>query len=509
MNYKKLTFVLFIALYSSVACVTNVQQSAKIKNDNTQLVEIKKIERPIRLFLQQISSNSAILKWRGSANQACIIKESGKVNTDTHCGKAVNSENNHKEVYFNHLTPDTSYKYTVGSYSEDLYRFQTAPDKGKLPKNGNVRIWIIGDSGTAIPMKPNESNPYSDDAQKVLDGYLSYQSNHPSPLNLFLMLGDNAYEEGTDAEWQSAVFELYPTLLSQSALWPTIGNHEMGSGEIDIPDHGKVFSSGISLSSNPDSYVTKNNLVSSRMPYLDIFTLPTRGEVGGVPSGTEQYYSFDYSNLHIVSLDSQLSARNEILRSAMKEWLISDLSASTQQWTIVIFHHAPYSKGSHDSDVSDFGIDQPMIDMREEFTSVFEDYGVDMVYSGHSHSYERSYYLNGHRGVANTFNATKHAELNQNSAPAVGYGNEEYYQTSPSSHSNDKVVYTVAGSSGYVSLGEGKLDHPAHVIQKHDIQKRRGLSELGSVVIDATSTQLIAHFINQLGEIKDTVTINR
>ena len=39
------------------------------------------------------------------------------------------------------------------------------------------------------------------------------------------------------------------------------------------------------------------------MPYLNIFSLPTNGEVGGLPSGTEQYYSFDYANVHIVSLD--------------------------------------------------------------------------------------------------------------------------------------------------------------------------------------------------------------
>ena len=46
------------------------------------------------------------------------------------------------------------------------------------------------------------------------------------------------------------------------------------------------------------------------MPYLNIFSLPAAGESGGVASGTEQYYSVNYGNVHVVSLDSQLSARD-------------------------------------------------------------------------------------------------------------------------------------------------------------------------------------------------------
>ncbi len=96
-------------------------------------------------------------------------------------------------------------------------------------------------------------------------------------------------------------------------------------------------------------------------------------DVGGVASGTEQYYSFDYGNVHFVSLDSQLSARDKIQRDAMRGWLIADLSSNQLDWTVVIFHHPPYTKGSHDSDEkpsSYFGIDTPIIDMRKEFTPV-------------------------------------------------------------------------------------------------------------------------------------------
>ena len=66
----------------------------------------------------------------------------------------------------------------------------------------------------------------------------------------------------------------------------------------------------------------------------------------------------------MVSLDSQLSNRDEAKRAAMRDWLVRDLQSNTLDWTVVIFHHPPYSRGeNHDSD-----LEQAEIDMRETFT---------------------------------------------------------------------------------------------------------------------------------------------
>ena len=43
------------------------------------------------------------------------------------------------------------------------------------------------------------------------------------------MLGDNAYPNGTDLEYQAGVFDSFPRMLRQSVLWPTIGNHDAAS----------------------------------------------------------------------------------------------------------------------------------------------------------------------------------------------------------------------------------------------------------------------------------------
>ena len=69
----------------------------------------------------------------------------------------------------------------------------------------------------------------------------------------WLMLGDNAYSDGTDAEYQDAVFDMYPSLLRQTVVWPTLGNHDGHSADSD----------------------------TLTGPYYGIFTLPKSGVAGG------------------------------------------------------------------------------------------------------------------------------------------------------------------------------------------------------------------------------------
>src|SRR5438445_7064826 len=86
---------------------------------------------------------------------------------------------------------------------------------------------------------------------------------------------------------------------------------------------------------------------------------------------------------------------------AMAIWLESDLQANTNQWIIAYWHHPPYTKGSHDSDT-----ETELIEMRQNALPILESYGVDLVLCGHSHSYERSFLLDGHYGLSSTLNDT-------------------------------------------------------------------------------------------------------
>src|SRR6185436_4319219 len=145
-----------------------------------------------------------------------------------------------------------------------------------------------------------------------------YAATNGAP-DFWMMLGDNAYNSGQDSEYQAAVFDMYPTILRNKFVWPTLGNHESGQ-----------------------------STTSSDFPYLDIFSLPHNAEAGGIPSGTQKYYSFDYANIHFICLDSMTSGRTDT--TPMANWLEMDLAATAQEWVIVFFHHSLYTKGTHDSD---------------------------------------------------------------------------------------------------------------------------------------------------------------
>ena len=455
--------------------------------------------QPERLFLQQVTASSVIIKWRGGSEGVCFSQDESQLADYT---AASVTEADHKEVLLKGLNADTLYYYGVGDnvVGSDEQAFRTAPVTGELPASGQIRILVVGDSGTASPTVEKHSPDAFNSSALSYEGFKQY--NNSQPLDLFLMLGDNAYEDGSDEEYQAAVFNLYADLLNKTTLWPTIGNHEMGVGDLTANGEILLTASSFNQATTINGYRASADDTGSRMPYIDIFTLPANGEAGGVPSGTEQYYALNYGSVHIVSLDSQVTARDADARAAMLDWLQSDLSANTLNWTIVIFHHPPYSKGSHGSDtthinIAQFGHDQPMVDMRVEFTPIFEAYGVDLVYSGHSHSYERSAYIHNHTGNSDTFDPSIHAELNDSGEIASGQDDEAYGQVSHSG-TDDKVVYTVAGNAG--KLSNAALDHPAHLA---------AFVELGSVLIEAGESEMTATFINDKGAVLDYVTITR
>jgi hypothetical protein len=107
--------------------------------------------------------------------------------------------------------------------------------------------------------------------------------------------------------------------------------------------------------------------------YRDIYHLPDNAP----PGDGETYYSFDWGNAHFVALDTNQSYG---AGSAQYDWLIADLQAATRPWQFVFFHHPAYSSGTHGSTP----------DVQAHLVPVFETYGVDVVFNGHDHHYERT-----------------------------------------------------------------------------------------------------------------------
>jgi hypothetical protein len=177
----------------------------------------------------------------------------------------------------------------------------------------------------------------------------------------------------------------------------------------------------------------------------------------------------------------------------MLSWLRADLANTTADWVIAYWHHPPYSKGSHDSDdPADSG--GRLKEMRENVLPILDSFGVDLVLGGHSHSYERSYLLDGHYGVSTTLTAQMKVDAGDGrTAGDGGYAKRDRGMTP---HAG--AVYVVAGSSGWI--GGGTLDHPVMV---------SSLNELGSLIIDISGDRLDARFLDDLGRIRDAFTLQK
>ena len=401
-------------------------------------------------YLQMVSSDGATVSWRTDAPSDSVVWfGSDPQNLNTMVSDPTPTIDH--QVRVTGLDPDTTYYYAVGFGTTGLagatsdHYFTTAPTPG-TPKK--TRVWVVGDSGTG-----------NQNAARVRDAWL----NHPGggQADLWLMLGDNAYEVGLDIEHQAGVFDMYPMVLRNTCVWPTLGNHD----------------AGVASSANESG------------PYYNVFSLPRAAEAGGVASGTEAYYSFDYGDAHFICLNSQ--DVNRATTGAMLTWLQADLAATTQRWIIAYWHHPPYTKGSHNSDnPADSG--GRLFDMRQNALPILEAGGVDLVMTGHSHSYERSFLLDGHYDVSSTL--TPSMILDKGNGRATGDG--EYAKPSPAQAANEGAVYVVAGSSG--KLSGGPLNHPAmHV----------SLNLFGSFILDIDGDTLTGTFLDDLGNAADRFDI--
>ena len=397
-------------------------------------------------YLQSGTPTSAIVRWRTDVTTGSRVRYGTAPESLSGVADGAAGVTEHT-VTVSGLSPNTVYYYSVGTATETLaggdatYFFKTHPIPGtSVP----TRVWVLGDSGTA-----NAS------AQAVRNAYTTFTGSRAT--DVWLMLGDNAYSNGTDAEYQAAVFNMYPGYLKQAFLWPTLGNHDTAG------------------SSNPPT----------SLPYYQIFNLPVNGEAGGTASGTEDYYSFDRGNIHFVCLDSMTSDRSPT--GPMATWLANDLAATTEEWLIAFWHHPPYSKGSHDSDT-----ESQLVEMRTNFLPILEDYGVDLVLTGHSHSYERSFLIDGHYGTSGTLAPSMIKDGGSGRTLNTG----AYSKPTRGLAGHEGAVYAVAGSSGQAS--GGALNHPAMFIS---------LNNLGSMVLDVDGDQLDAKFLRETGSIADSFTI--
>ncbi|MBL8206420.1 MAG: metallophosphoesterase [Blastocatellia bacterium] len=158
----------------------------------------------------------------------------------------------------------------------------------------------------------------------------TYEKNR---FEFVLMLGDNIYSNGNAKHFKKK-FELpYEPLLDAGVkFYASLGNHDVRRGREAQLNYDKFNMNG------------------------------------------QSYYSFAQGDVEFFALDSTRMNAEQIA------WIEAKLKASTARWKVAFFHHPLYSSGKrHGSEMNLRGVLEPL----------FTRFGVNAVFSGHDHFYER------------------------------------------------------------------------------------------------------------------------
>jgi hypothetical protein len=218
----------------------------------------------------------------------------------------------------------------------------TAPERVLSARPGAVRFAVIGDSGRG------SREQYETAAQMVTE-------RERFPFDFVIMLGDNIYGDATPRDYRDKFERPYRALLDAGVtFYAARGNHDVGE-QWRYP----LFNTG-----------------GHRY-----FTFRKRGGAIGALTGTDvQFFAID-----TVSPDA-----------AQLAWLERELRTSDARWKIAFFHHPIYTSGRYA---------WHSLLARRRIEPVLRYQGVDVVFSGHEHIYERivpqagvAYFVSGGAG---------------------------------------------------------------------------------------------------------------
>jgi len=207
------------------------------------------------------------------------------------------------------------------------------------------------------------------------------------PFDFVIMLGDNIYGGKTAADLRRKFENPYRPLLDAGVrFYASLGNHDDPNERVYKPFH------------------------------MD----------------GHRYYSFKKGDAEFFALDSNYMDPEQL------EWLKAGLEASKAAWKICFFHHPLYSDGKYHG---------PDVDLRKQLEPVFEADGVNVVFSGHEHLYERirpqngiNYFVLGSSGELRVHNIRPSPQM------AKGFDTDQAFELVEIAH--DELYFQTVSRTG-------------------------------------------------------------
>lgn len=235
------------------------------------------------------------------------------------------------------VEPGRSFTYEVESATPFFGEKLAGPYEVNAPPLPGTpfRFLAFGDSG-------NGSNTQADLAKLMV----------AAKPDLIIHTGDLIYPSGKIEDYPTNFFEPYAELIRRIPFMPTLGNHDCAT------EHGKAFAT--------------------------TFDLPRNGPPGIEPG---RNYWFDFGDALFVGLDSnppeeEGTITNKQRNEIVAPWLRKVLTESKARWKLLYYHHPFYTGSEHPESGGEH--------MKNAFLKVYDECGVDMVFCGHNHLYERT-----------------------------------------------------------------------------------------------------------------------
>jgi hypothetical protein len=284
-------------------------------------------------FVQNVTTSSAQIAWKTLSRSAAAI-EFGTNETTIQRIEVDVAETNHLATLTN-LLSDTRYLYRIVNRFGNREAYSDWSPIRTFKRSGPVTFRVIGDSGWATA-------PQFQIADQMEN----------SPADLLMHVGDIVYYAFDHFNADLRCFSIYHEQMRSTPWFLALGNH--------------------------DSY-------ADRTAALQSFYLPTNSV-----TGTEHFYSFDHGDVHFVALWADLQGGADYKPGSPEyNWLEQDLAATTKPWKFLFFHHTWRSSSSHSVDDYDLNGILDSAQMDQSFGELARRYGVQIIFNGHDHVYER------------------------------------------------------------------------------------------------------------------------